>query len=594
MSQPQTSLELPQGILTQHAMLVAWGLSAQEMGLIEVFEQVEIKQKTRVHSPQRKVIEFFVAILGGLPHLQDISRSAHPLDQDLAVARAWKQTGWADYSGVSRTLQKLSSEEVGAIQRTLDGWIAPIIAKEVALALQQQGYVVYDGDLTGRPVSNNSTTYPDVAYGYMGDRVQLGYQAAMVSFHSPTYGRLWLNSRQHPGDTVSVTQLQDMVRMAEQRTGVRPRRRVELVTKRLDELESAWREAEMRASESEERLEAARAEMTDVERSLAHWRRVAFQLNADYVREGRDPTPYCQLSRAKRKVQTYEKRLPRRQKDVLVAERRFQRHARQADALQEEWTRLQYHYQELLSDNAANPAPVRAIWRMDAGFASQANLLWLIEMGYDVYSKGASVHLLQKLLDKLPDDATWERVGKNAEMVSWANSTLDDHFSYPLNIGLLRYHTGDSQRHAVLLHFGDEPVTQNQPQWFRTYNSRQTIEAGIKEGKNVFQMHHLKVRSAPALQLQEYLACLAANFVRLAAHWFAQQQQNLSAIAIHSVQQMVQVVANTSARVWLQGNVWLLKFTEQSLYAGQSLMIRLGQGAFQLPLPFFSFQNSHF
>jgi len=155
MSQPQTSLELPQGILTQHAMLVAWGLSAQEMGLIEAFEQVEIKQKTRVHSPQRKVIEFFVAILGGLPHLQDISRSAHPLDQDLAVARAWKQTGWADYSGVSRTLQKLSSEEVGAIQRTLDGWIAPIIAKEVALALQQQGYVVYDGDLTGRPVSNN-------------------------------------------------------------------------------------------------------------------------------------------------------------------------------------------------------------------------------------------------------------------------------------------------------------------------------------------------------------------------------------------------------------------------------------------------------
>ena len=42
MSQPQTSLELPQGILTQHAMLVAWGLSAQEMGLIEAFEQVEI------------------------------------------------------------------------------------------------------------------------------------------------------------------------------------------------------------------------------------------------------------------------------------------------------------------------------------------------------------------------------------------------------------------------------------------------------------------------------------------------------------------------------------------------------------------------
>jgi hypothetical protein len=293
-------------------------------------------------------------------------------------------------------------------------------------------------------------------------------------------------------------------------------------------------------------------------------------------------------------VRTYEKRLLRRQKEVLVAERRFQRHARQADALQEERSRLQSHYQELLSDNATNPSPVRAIWRMDAGFVSQANLLWLIEMGYTVYTKGASAHLLQKLLDMLPDDAAWERVGKNAEMVSWANSTLNGHFTYPLNIGLLRYHTGDSLRHAVLLHFGDEPVTQNQAQWFHTYNARQTIEAGIKEGKNVFQMHHLKVRSASALQLQEHLACLAANFVRIAARWLAQQQHDASAITTHSVQQMVQVVANTSARVWLQGNVWLLKFTEQSLYAGRSLMIRLGQGAFQLPLPLFNFQNSHF
>ncbi len=39
MSQPQTSLELPQGILTQHAMLVAWGLFAGLNAL--VFVQIE-------------------------------------------------------------------------------------------------------------------------------------------------------------------------------------------------------------------------------------------------------------------------------------------------------------------------------------------------------------------------------------------------------------------------------------------------------------------------------------------------------------------------------------------------------------------------
>jgi len=594
MSKPQTSLDLPQGILTQHAMLVAWGLFAQAMGLIDAIEQVPIKQKTRVHSPQTKVLEFFVAILGGLPHLQDISRSAHPLDQDQAVAKAWGRGGWADYSGVSRTLQKLQPEEEAALEQTLNAWMATFIQREVELALQRQGYVVYDGDLTSRPVSNSSATYPGVAYGYMGDGVQLGYQAAMVSFHSPTYGRLWLDSRQHPGDTVSVTQLQDMVRIAEEKTGVRPRRRVELVKKRLDALEASWQEAEAQASESEERLLKARAELAEVKRALAYWRREAFQLHALYTREGRTPTPYCQLSRAQRKVQTYEKRLPRRQKDMERAERRFQRHARQADALKEELTQLRSHYQGLLADNMANSTPIRAIWRMDAGFASLANLLWLIDMGYDVYTKGVSAHLMPKFLDLLPDDAPWERVGKNAEMVSLAHTTLNGHFPYPLDIGLLRYHTGDSLRHAVLLHFGDEPVTQNQSLWFHTYNDRQTIEAGIKEGKNVFQMHHLKVRSAPALQLQEYLACFAANFVRLAALWFTRQQQNPSTVVTHSVQQMVQVVANTSAQVWFLGNVWLLKFSEQSLYAGLAWVIRLSQGAFQLPLPLFSFQNSHF
>src|SRR6185503_3025197 len=90
---------------TQHAFLIAWGHFAKTMGLIKALEQVKLKQKQYYHTPQTKVIEFLVAILAGLPHLKDISQAAHPLDQDQAVAAAWGQAAWADYSGVSRTLQ---------------------------------------------------------------------------------------------------------------------------------------------------------------------------------------------------------------------------------------------------------------------------------------------------------------------------------------------------------------------------------------------------------------------------------------------------------------------------------------------------------
>ena len=95
--------------------------------------------------------------------------------------------------------------------------------------------------------------------------------------------------------------------------------------------------------------------------------------------------------------------------------------------------------------------------------------------------------------------------------------------AHPVDLALQRFHTGQTQRHGVLLHFGDDPVTADLPAWFGFYNGRQTIEAGIKEGKGVFQMHHLKVRTAPALWLQEQFAAFAANFVRWAAHWLSTQ-----------------------------------------------------------------------
>jgi hypothetical protein len=102
--------------------------------------------------------------------------------------------------------------------------------------------LVYDGDLTDRPVSNTSTSYPGVAYGHMGDGLHLGYQAAMVSLHSPTYGRFWLSVVDHPGNTVSAAQTEVMVQAAEQRTGMRPLRRTDLLSVRIRALEAETRQ----------------------------------------------------------------------------------------------------------------------------------------------------------------------------------------------------------------------------------------------------------------------------------------------------------------------------------------------------------------
>jgi hypothetical protein len=310
MSSSQTSPEVSEK-LTQHAMLVVWGLYARQIGLVQALEQVKLKQKTCTHRPQTKVLEFLVAILAGLPHLKDISRSAHPLDQDQMTAEAWGQPAWADYSGVSRTLQQLTAEEVTDIVAVLEEISQLYIDREVERALELNGEIVYDADLTGRRVSSTSTSYPGARFGYMGDTIELGFQAALVSLHSPTFGRLWLANELHPGDTVSMTQAQALVLAAEKRTGRRPRRRTELLSRRLAQAKSTLQTIHEQLDQSFDRHREAQSKMKDTAISLREQESEVTILTAQYEQQSRQPTAHCQLTRAKRKVVTYSKRLPR-------------------------------------------------------------------------------------------------------------------------------------------------------------------------------------------------------------------------------------------------------------------------------------------
>ena len=216
---------------TQHALLIPWGHFAQGIGLISGIEAVKLNQKVYEHTPQAKVIEFLVAILSGITYLQDLSLAAHPLDKDVAVAEAWGQAGWADYTGISRTLKKLTGAEVHALVSVLEQVSQPFLESEQALLRTAGRGLEYDGDLTGLPVSNTSRTYPNAAYGHMADEIRLGYQAGVVSLQSPTYGRLWLSVEHHAGDTVSCTQAEALLRAAEKRSGQRPKRRTKPLAK---------------------------------------------------------------------------------------------------------------------------------------------------------------------------------------------------------------------------------------------------------------------------------------------------------------------------------------------------------------------------
>ena len=561
--------------VTQHAFLVAWGQFAQEKGLVERFGTVHLRQKIRQHRPQTKVLEFLVAILGGTRQLQDISLAAHPLDKDQAVAEAWGQAGWADYSGVSRTLSSLSWEEVEAIVRVLDEFSQPFLAAEVEKSVRQKKRLILDGDLTGIPVSNTSRIYPNAAYGHMDNEIRLGYQAGVVSLVSETHGRLWLSGTHHPGDTVSSTQAESLVLEAEARLGLRPHRRTDLLEKRIADYGPLQESIQQRLQTQQNGRQTAIERHRQAQVSLDEHLQELESAEQSYREHQRVERPTSRLALLRKRVQADRKRCATRKKAVVEAEAKLAKTQTRIRELLAEIDGLRQRLKRFQEENLANPQPIAAEFRLDAGFGSYQNIALLIEMGYEVYTKPHGNKTTQALRKQVDDSTTWTRVGANAEMVAWSNFKPKG-CPYALDMALERFYTGKTLKHSALCHFGTDPVTQDLSAWFEHYNARQIIEAGIKESKQVFSLHRIKVRSEPAIFLQERMALFAANFIRWAACWLAEQAQppdqplNVQKLGI---KRQVQVGAQVSAQVIRNSTGMFLRFSEQSAFSGMVLAL---------------------
>jgi len=563
---------------TQHAFLVAWGQFAQAKGLTQRIEAVKLRQKNYYHRPQTKVLEFLAAILGGLKQLQEISLAAHPLDKDQAVAEAWGQAGWADYSGVSRTMSGLSWEEAHAIVAELDAFSQPFLNAELELLCKQKKRLTMDGDLTGIPVSNTSTSYPNAAYGHMDDDIQLGYQAGVVSLLTETYGRLWLSGTHHPGDTVSSTQAEALVLAAEARIGLRPLRRTDGLEKRLHEYAPILETVEERLKTQRKAVENAQERLKQAQLQAEERNQELETIQQVYLAHKRPERPTSRLALLHKRVQAALKRQESRKKTLDVAQRKLDKTQTRTQLLLKEINALRQRLERFKQENLTNQQPIEAEFRLDAGFGTYENIALLVEMGYEVYTKPHNHKVTQVLRSKVNETTAWTRVGANAEMVAWPNLKLKS-CPYPLDVALERFYTGRTLKHSALCHFGHDPVTQDLPAWFNHYNGRQTIEAGIKESKQVFYLHRIKVRSEPAIFLQERMALFAANFIRWAAHWLADQpqpQQNVLDIRKMGVKRQVQVGAHVSAQVIRNSEGMLLKFSEHSAFAGKVLNLPNG------------------
>ena len=142
------------------------------------------------HPPSaEKILEWLIGLLSGIEYLSDLSEGAAPLGPRYEVARAWQLQGLADASGVSRTLRACDQRSVQDLQAALDTVSQPFLARAIADLRQHDEVLVLDVELTGRPISSTSESFPGAAFGYMDGEVRLGYQLAEICLQSRLYGR---------------------------------------------------------------------------------------------------------------------------------------------------------------------------------------------------------------------------------------------------------------------------------------------------------------------------------------------------------------------------------------------------------------------
>jgi hypothetical protein len=579
---------------TQHAMLIVWGHFARTIGLRERLRTVPVHQKTVTHTPQDKLLELLLGLLSGMEYLTDLSTGPAPLVNDHAVAKAWHLEGLAHASTVSRTLTACDADTVVELRAALDEIGQPFLDQAIGDLRLHHQCLVLDADLTGRPVSSTSRTYPGAAFGYLDGELRLGYQLAEICVQTTRYGRQWLSARHHPGSTVSAPCLLELIQDAERRLQCHPRRRTELVEERLAQGAVGLAEQERLASQHEQRMHQQQQRLEQLDGKIREGQAQVRWLQV-VPASRRQNGPYSQLSRLQAQLEGWQGQQERTQAQIAHAQAVAQRQRARAQALRAEQVRLEAYLEQLHQDNAAQLDPPRCTMRLDAGFSSGENLTALIELGYDVDTKSGNAALVQALRKQVPEHTAWTRVGKNAEMVGWTNDMLHS-CPYPLTVGLERFHTPGGVLHAVLLRSQDEPqaACPDLETWFHTYNARQTIEAGNKEEKTTFKVQRLMSRSAAGIEIQALLTVFAANFVRWANAWVRPRIEHSSArfeTVLNRPKHLVRVAANSPALVDRSDARIRVCFSPLSSLAGVVVCVA-GMPGIQLSLPLF--ESHHF
>ena len=544
--------------LTTHALGICFGYFAQEIGFISgLTDNVMIPMKTVYHTPQEKLIEFFVSIVLGMNHLKDVNRSGYPIVPDTELARAWGQRQFVDDTGVSRMLSRIGQTEYNQIKQVIFDVSKPFFEEERTLFEKSQELMIWDCDLTGLEVSEYSQTYPQSSFGHMNNNtLGKGYQLpylVLTGLDSKTV----LSAELLAGNRNSVSCLKETIRLGEQYLGI-PQRRPHFLNGTLQDLKDQERSIRRHLANAQHKLEKESLSQQLLPEKITLWKNELKKWSCS-------KKPFSNYQKLKRRIAAKEKTVTRSHHRLLKLEETVKRYQERLQEIARKSLSWQKCKEQFETDTKTHEPFTSVILRHDGGFASQENLIWEAASGYYFITKGYNSLSTQPFIER----KAGEGVPLNSVSVGWffKNETIQV-LPMLVDVLLIEQTAAKSPKHSLIIAY--LPFHLPPRELFSVYNARNTVEASIKEGKSVFGLHQFKVRSEYGIKVQQLFVNFAQNFIRWFQRW-AFQKTDAEFFNNIGVKEIVKTAANTMAQIGYDKSAMTLTFHEFSCYAGQKL-----------------------
>jgi hypothetical protein len=293
------------------------------------------------------------------------------------------------------------------------------------------------------------------------------------------------------------------------------------------------------------------------------------------------------LGRPRRRTEVVEQRLAQAEEQLgtlteHLATRRgtAPRLKARQERLEQTVATLRERRDDLAADNATLTRARRIILRLDGGFGNTELIAWLYEQGYDFVIRQSNYRIAAKL--KREEGLHWEKISKNGFIAECSQQRIGQN-PYPMRLfACRRWQGAETPEYWSCLVVNPELEA---TEWSARrvgvfYNGRQSIEAGIKEGKGILSSRHLPTRNQPGIALYQELVLLAQNLLR----WFRRQVLGTGPRASAGIKELVHRVAKSRALVQTQMHGVIIRFLSGPWH-GTTLCLPADLVTYQLWLP---------